>query len=234
MSGKVITARTAVAATLDVERQLDAPCPACGASPGRPCTRRNDSTVERDWPHQHRNNLPIVLVDIDGVLADLKPFAGELDPDTGRTTHQRWRRFFAHAAQAPLIESGAELVHALHGAGVRLQYSTTRPSWTMVSTLAWLSESGLPPATVHARGSQNPAKNRRNFPVFDPALVVKQAHCDMVDDRHGLSAFIDDEPQVLEGLRVGGHRALSAADLGTATIGQLRRLRQHRQLVSAR
>ena len=98
----------------------------------------------RTWPHQHRNTAPIVLVDVDGVLADLSAFTSELDAGDDVRTLGHWRRFFAHIGEARLLDAGAELVHALHHVGVRVQYSTTRPAYTVHPTLAWLQDQGLP------------------------------------------------------------------------------------------
>jgi hypothetical protein len=200
-------------------------CPACGAAPGQPCRRRNNPNIAREWPHQHRNHEPVVLVDIDGVLADMSAFDELLKSADGRPRFDRWRKFFAHLPEARLLDSGADLVHAMHAAGITIRYSTTRPAYTLKNTTDWLVKSELPSATIHTRGSRSPGTHRRAFPEHGPAHLVKLAHCAEVADKHGLAAFIDDEPQAIEALCAAGYPAFPVTDLLDRTTKQLMRLR---------
>jgi hypothetical protein len=64
-----------------------------------------------------------VLLDFDGLLADMSPFAHEL---ADAEDHNRWTRFFAHTPDAKPVDAGVELVAALGRIGCRWSISTTR------------------------------------------------------------------------------------------------------------
>jgi hypothetical protein len=184
--------------------------------------------VPRAWPHQHRNAAPIVLVDVDGVLADMSDFVGLLDAGDEPRTGGHWRRFFQFIGDAVLLDAGADLVHALHHVGARVQYSTTRPAYTVYQTLNWMTAHHLPAGKLYARGSRKTHDARSDIPAGGPALDIKQAHCALVDDRHGLTAFIDDEPDIVTGLHAAGYPSMHINDLTDATTSRLRQLTQHR------
>lgn len=184
--------------------------------------------MPRAWPHQHRYAAPIVLVDVDGVLADMSAFAGLLDAgEGGHVGAGHWRRFFQHAGDAALLDAGAELVHALHHVGARVQYSTTRPAYTVYRTLDWMSAHHLPAGKLYGRGTRKTYGARPDFPAVGPALDIKRAHCALVDDRHGLTAFIDDEPDIVTGLHAAGYPGIHTSDLTDAATSRLRQLTQH-------
>ena len=65
-----------------------------------------------------------VLLDFDGLLIDMEPFALEL----GTSGRDRWSRFLAHTAEAAPIVEGVELVAALRRIRWRYSISTTRPA----------------------------------------------------------------------------------------------------------
>ena len=83
---------------------------------------------------------------------------------------------------------------------------------------------------MYARGSR---KNPASIPAVGIALDVKQAHCALVDDRHGLATFIDDEPDIIAALQAAGHPALHTSDLTNATTRFLRQLTQHRRCTAS-
>jgi hypothetical protein len=202
-----------------VQVSLGVKCPACGAAVGQQCRRRNDHTILRPWPHRHRTRPPEVLIDVDGVVADMNPFAFELDEGDTKT---RWSRFFHHLDKALLVEQGADLVRALHGLGVPIRYSTTRPGWTVRRTREWIRANDLPDGYLYARS--RPAANTPRTPGFATAADVKIAHATEVMDAHGLAAFIDDEPEAVSALCASGVNALLLSEFEGLTTSSLRAL----------
>lgn len=121
------------------------PCPACGADTGQPCRFRNSPDQQRFLPHRHRIDLPMVVFDIDGVLADMTPWEHQLRR-RGRRAATRWKIFFSHIREVRLIKSGADLVQAVTKLGFPVTYSTTRPLCLVKRTITWITSRGLPPA----------------------------------------------------------------------------------------
>ncbi|MGO9159075.1 hypothetical protein [Mycobacterium sp.] len=76
--------------------------------------------TDRDPRYDHQ-----ILVDFDGLLCDMSPFADELHT----SERNRWARFFGHTVKASPIPEGVELVAALGRLGRRYSISTTRPRW---------------------------------------------------------------------------------------------------------
>ncbi|TQS42848.1 hypothetical protein [Cryptosporangium phraense] len=175
-----------------------------------------------------------MLVDVDGVLADLRPFEHELSAGGETGARKRWTAFFAHIPEAGLIEAGAELVHALTAIGARVQYSTTRPYWAARATRDWMATRGLPAGYLYSRSPGNGKTGyvHSQFPTIGPAATIKAAHCAFVHDRDGLGAFIDDEPDAVTTLRHSGYPAVLLSELSAATTQQLHSLTRHRRLVS--
>lgn len=66
-----------------------------------------------------------LLLDFDGLLIDMEPFAHELEDGQPR----RWNRFFAHTADAAPVPTGLQLVERLSTLGWFYSVSTTRPRW---------------------------------------------------------------------------------------------------------
>jgi hypothetical protein len=219
-----VTSRTNPSLAADQEALAEA-CPACSAQPGALCRRRSDPEVVLPWTHPQRSNPPVVLIDIDGVVADMTPFEEHLLPQDGDAAGARWRRFFAHVREAATIDGGVDLVHALHTAGVRIKYSTTRPAYAITGTVAWLKQHELPVEAIFARGSLRPGKGQRRFPHFDAAHLIKQAHCAEMVDRHGLVAFVDDESDIVDALRTAGYPAIHVNEAAGMTMKQLLRWR---------
>lgn len=63
-----------------------------------------------------------LLIDLDGCLCDMSPFAGELTADD----REKWFRFFGHTPDAEPVAAGVALVGALHRIGWQWSLSTTR------------------------------------------------------------------------------------------------------------
>lgn len=83
------------------------------------------------------------MIDIDGVLADLSAHDSVLTDDEIDPA-QRWREFFAHVPEAAVLAGGHDLAWAVHGLGYTIVYSTTRPSYALPATRAWLTDQDFP------------------------------------------------------------------------------------------
>ncbi len=157
-----------------------------------------------------------VLIDFDGVLIDMAPFAYELE---GKP--KRWGRFFGHTREAKPVPEGAELVAALGRIGWRYSISTTRPefgprgmqckrhvrAWCNANLSEWL------PAGIYVR------KDGAGAPVeVKCGHFVKTANpktsCPAV-------LFVDDEPEVVDALDAAGIPALHIEDLAGLTDADL-------------
>ncbi|MDT2006223.1 hypothetical protein FXW78_18740 [Rhodococcus opacus] len=154
----------------------------------------------------------VVMVDIDGGVADLSAFAHLLSAgDSGGSRRQVWQRFFDHVGQAAVVEPGRDVVEAVAGLGFVVVYSTTRPVSYAEQTRMWLGENGFPPGRAllcRARGDHR------------TAVEVKAGHCRAVG--RWLSAFVDDEPETVDVLRFRGVRAHSFEELSGLGVRELR------------
>ena len=156
---------------------------------------------------------PRIVCDVDGVLADLSAWTPILtDPDIPESS--RWKTFFSHVHEAPLIDAGARLVAALGDLDYRIYYSTTRPGWLTTPTRRWIVDQGLPSKFVYVRERRD-----QRGPID-----VKLDHCRQVAERtgHPVLAFVDDEPAVVTALRAAGITAFTLADLAGLTGEDLR------------
>jgi hypothetical protein len=139
----------------------------------------------------------VVVFDIDGGLADMSPVTGRLGPRPWR--RNAWQEFFDGIGDAIAIEAGRELVAAVAALGFSAIYSMTRPEFTTAATRRWLSDHDFPPGAVLSRPNDQQARS---------ALEIKLQHCQIIERRlrRGyLAAFVDDEPDIVTGLRTHGY-----------------------------
>jgi hypothetical protein len=160
-----------------------------------------------------KQRAPLVIVDVDGVIADLSAWAPIL-VDPAIPPRQRWRSFFGHVEEAVRIETGAALVDELADLGYRIAYSTTRPAWLTFRTRSWITGNGLPDGYVYTRGKSDSR----------PADEVKREHCALAEvwTKQPIAAFVDDEPGAVAALRAAGLPAYLPDDVvgrAAATIG---------------
>lgn len=168
-----------------------------------------------------------VLLDFDGLLIDMEPFAFEL----GSSGRDRWSRFLAHTAEAAPIVEGVELVAALRRIRWRYSISTTRPA--AVQTVhpaprktfvdhrppirSW-TRAHLPmqPTNVFLRRNAGVAEacKTEHFFATATALPKKQMAALFVDDEQGVVDVLAEE---LPALHISDLAGLSDADL-TATL----------------
>jgi len=140
----------------------------------------------------------LAVVDLDGVVADVRH----------RLRHvahrpKDWPAFFAAAAEDPLLEQGADVVHRL-AEGYDVVYLSGRPERLRAVTERWLAAHGLPPGPLRLR----PPRDFRPSRVFKVEVLRELAR----DRTVGL--LVDDDPGVLDAARAGGFDVLPATWMG--------------------
>ncbi|MCZ4590379.1 hypothetical protein [Rhodococcus opacus] len=154
----------------------------------------------------------VVMVDIDGGVADLSAFTHLLTAaNSDGSRRQAWQRFFDNVGQAAVVEPGRDVVEAVAGLGFVVVYSTTRPVSYAERTRMWLGENGFPPGRALLCRSRGDHRT---------AVEVKAGHCRAVG--RWLSAFVDDEPEIVDALRSRGVRAHSFDVLCGLRVRELR------------
>jgi hypothetical protein len=149
-------------------------------------------------------DVPVAVVDIDGVLADVRHRLPHLDirpPD--------WASFFATMGDDPPLPEG-QAVAAELARGHRIIYVTGRPARYADVTARWLKAHGLPDGEIICR----PDGDRR------PAHVLKLAVVAEIARRSRVALCVDDNHKVLEALRGGGF-AVFEADWAVGTVDLL-------------
>ncbi|MCF6390629.1 hypothetical protein L2K20_26980 [Mycobacterium sp. MBM] len=144
-----------------------------------------------------------VLLDFDGLLIDMEPFAFEL----GTSGRDRWSRFLAHTAEAAPIVEGVELVAALRRIRWRYSISTTRPAAVRAvqptppktfvdhrpSIRSWTrTHLPLQPTNIFLRRGAGAAEACKTEHFFTTATALPK--------RQMAALFVDDEPAVVDAL----------------------------------
>jgi uncharacterized HAD superfamily protein len=136
--------------------------------------------------------MGLAVVDIDGVVADVRHRLHHLDPP------RSWPRFFAAAAADGLLRQGAQLVADLEQQH-DVVWLTGRPEWLRAVTERWLDDQRLPVRELHMRpdGDHRPAR------LFKLG-VLRRLRPRTVD------VLVDDDPDVVRAARSDGFRTLLA------------------------
>jgi phosphoglycolate phosphatase-like HAD superfamily hydrolase len=137
---------------------------------------------------------PYAVLDIDGVLADVRHRLHHLE-----RTPKDWSSFFAAAARDPLLPEGAAVAATL-AEGHEVVYLTGRPERCRRDTLAWLTRYGLPAGRLLMRGNDD----RR------PARQTKLAHLRALSRRAPVAIVVDDDPEVVAAVSAAGWPTLLA------------------------
>ncbi len=106
---------------------------------------------------------PTVVVDIDGVVADMHNFEGLIAAPS--YADRDWKRFHTHFGEASLNRAGGELVRALDSAGFTIAYSTTRLDQFNRTSDRWIRAKSLPPGHIESRSLWVDGTVRRAFDV---------------------------------------------------------------------
>lgn len=138
-------------------------------------------------------DIGIAVVDIDGVVADVSHRLHYLE-----RRPKDWAGFFAKAASDPPLPIGIGLVNDL-SARYDVVWLTGRPNWLEPTTRAWLEQHDLPHTELYMRGTGD----RR------PARLYKIEALRRFAPRQ-VSAFVDDDREVIEAARSAGFPAVLA------------------------
>lgn len=182
----------------------------------RPATRDRTTKPRRPWAKPGDDR--VVIIDIDGVLADLSAYESLLAVDE-RPAEQRWEEFFAHIPDAAVIDTGYDLAWAIAGLGYTIVYSTTRPHYTRDPSRLWLTTKDFPTGKAMFTRPKTPAGLHPQ-----PAWQTKLSHARAVTHQHRawLRAFIDDESAMLAKLTAAEIPAVDAHTLAGLTTTELR------------
>ena len=191
-----------------------------GRNKARPTERNPDhmtATVAVGTEDQSRlRERHQVLVDLDGCLIDMAPFAAELDDEP-----DRWVRFFSHTAHAKPVDEGVELIDALARLRCRYSVSTTRPHGVRNGKV-WMPQ--LPVvqswAKAHLPATPRWIYMRAAAQTTTTPVDVKRGHFlasaePPMSGKRSISGIlcVDDEFEVVDGLVDHGIPALHLTDL---------------------
>jgi hypothetical protein len=137
---------------------------------------------------------PLAVIDVDGVVADVRHRLGFLRQRPGD-----WDAFFAAATADPPLAQGVDLVLGL-AADHDVVWLTGRPERSRADTERWLADQGLPVQTVRMR----PDGDRRSARVFKRAELRRLARGRRV------AVVVDDDPAVVTLLKGDGWPVVQA------------------------
>ena len=142
----------------------------------------------------------VAVVDIDGVLADVRHRLHHL-----QQSPKDWDAFFAAARDdAPLAE-GLRVARELARV-CDLVYLSGRPERCRTDTVAWFERHELPPGELLLRPPGD----------FRPARLVKVEILERLSQERKVTVLVDDDPQVCEAARGAGYDVLPATWMGAA------------------
>jgi hypothetical protein len=136
----------------------------------------------------------VAVVDIDGVVADVRHRLHHL-----RARPARWDRFFAAAADDPVLDVGFDVVGELAEI-YPVVWLSGRPEEQRDLTERWLAAHHLPRGRLFLR----PAGDYRPAAQFKLEVVHALAAAD------GVAAVLDDDPAVVQALRAAGYPVVLA------------------------
>ena len=153
----------------------------------------------------------IAVIDIDGVLADVRHRLVHLDKRP-----KDWSSFFRAATKdAPLAE-GLDAARRLAEV-YEVVYLSGRPEHLRRDTEAWFRRHDVPRGELHLRPRHD----------FRPAREFKVSMLRRFQERAPVAVLVDDDPLVLEAARAAGFDVLPATWMGSVTeIAELQELRE--------
>jgi len=132
--------------------------------------------------------LPLAIVDIDGVVADVRHRLHHIE-----TPPKDWGAFFARADRDPPLAVGVERVQKL-SQGHEIVFLTGRPERLRRVTEAWLERHGL--------GGHKVVMRRHGD--FRPARLAKAEELRRLARGRTVAVVLDDDPDVCTELRDAG------------------------------
>jgi hypothetical protein len=140
----------------------------------------------------------VAVVDVDGVVADVRH---RLRHVTERP--KDWGRFFAGAADDPLLRQGEETVRRLAEV-YDIVYLSGRPERLRGVTERWFREHDLPEGPLVLRPSDD----------YRPARFFKVQVLRRLAESRTVVVLVDDDPRVLDEARAAGFDVLPATWMG--------------------
>jgi len=144
--------------------------------------------VAPDPPRNAEERRPLAVIDIDGVVADVRHRLHHVE---GRP--KDWDAFFAAADDDPAHPEGLAVVGRL-SEDHDIVFVTGRPAWLRAVTETWLEANGLGGHELRMRSSRDRAPAR----VVKPQLVARLAA------GRAIGVVVDDDAEVLEAMRARG------------------------------
>jgi hypothetical protein len=145
---------------------------------------------------------PIAVIDIDGVLADVRHRLKYLD-----RRPKDWGRFFRAAPDDPPLTVGLETARRLAEV-CEVVYLSGRPEHCRRDTEEWFRRHGVPAGELHLRPRND----------FRPAREMKVQVLRRLRRRAPVSVLVDDDPDVLAAARDAGFDVLPATWMGDAPL----------------
>jgi phosphoglycolate phosphatase-like HAD superfamily hydrolase len=136
-----------------------------------------------------RADPPIAVVDLDGVLADVRHRLRHVEG-----ARKDWAVFFAGIPDDPPLAEGLAVLDQLLAEGHDIVILTGRPERTRTDTERWLARHGLPRLRVIMRRDGD----RR------PARQVKRALVRRLATSRTIAFVVDDDPAVCAALEADG------------------------------
>lgn len=147
----------------------------------------------------------IAVVDIDGVLADVRHRLHFLE---GRRSREKdWGGFFRAARKDPLLKVGYETVVKLAEV-YEIVYLSGRPEHCRRDTERWFDKHHLPEGELRLR----PPRDMR------PARLFKVEELHKLAQRAPVAVLVDDDVQVCEAAMAAGFDVLPATWMGKSRV----------------
>jgi hypothetical protein len=141
---------------------------------------------------------PIAVIDIDGVVADVRHRLHFLDGP------KDWGGFFRAAPKDPLLQAGYDVVRQLAEV-YDIVYLSGRPEHCRRDTERWFRKHSLPEGELRLR----PHGDRR------PARLLKVDELRRLQRRAPVAVLVDDDVQVCDAAREAGFDVLPATWMGS-------------------
>ncbi len=139
--------------------------------------------------HVKGNSPHVLVVDIDGVVADVRHRLHHIEGGS-----RDWEAFFGAMGRDPVLAQGRALVTMARADGHRIVYLTGRPERWRTDTVAWLTAHGLEGDDLFMR----PDADRRPARVFKVEVLRRLA------STAEIIALVDDDPEVLAAVAATG------------------------------
>lgn len=148
------------------------------------------------------NRQRLAVIDIDGVLADVRHRLHHLDGP-----QRDWDAFFRAAPDDAVLAGGRSAVERVLAEGLGLVYLTGRPERCRQATLDWLGRHDFPAAPLLMR----PDRDRR------PARLFKIASLRELARTSDVALVVDDDEAVVSAVAAAGFPIVQATWMTDAT-----------------